>query len=52
MLWIIIAILIVLWLFGFFGKNISPKLPRLGNWIHVLIIIALILVLLSVLRVV
>jgi hypothetical protein len=52
MLWIIVAILIVLWLFGFFGKNISPKLPHLGNWIHVLIVIALILVLLNVLRVV
>ena len=52
MLWVIIVILIVLWLFGFFGRNISPKLPRFGSWIHVLIVIALILVLLNVLGVV
>jgi len=52
MLWIIIGILIVLWLFGFFGRSLSPKLPRLGNWIHVLIVIALILILLNVLRVI
>jgi hypothetical protein len=52
MLWTIIVILIILWLLGFFGRNISPRLPRLGNWIHVLIVIALILVLLNVLRLV
>jgi hypothetical protein len=52
MLWTIIVILIILWLLGFFGRNLSPKLPRLGSWIHVLIVIALILVLLNVLRVV
>ena len=52
MLWTIIVILIILWLLGFFGRNLSPRLPRLGNWIHVLIVIALILVLLNVLRLV
>ena len=51
-LWIIIIILVVLWLLGFFGRSISPKLPRTGNWIHVLIVIAVILILLNVLGVI
>lgn len=44
MLWTIIIILVVLWLLGFFGRSISPKFPRTGNWIHILIVIAVILV--------
>ena len=52
MLWTIIIILIVLWLLGFFGRNISPSFPKTGNWIHVLIVIAVILVLLNLLGVV
>jgi lipopolysaccharide export LptBFGC system permease protein LptF len=43
-MWTIIIILVVLWLLGFFGKSISPKFPRTGNWIHILIVIAVILV--------
>jgi hypothetical protein len=46
MLWIIIVVLLVLWLLGFFGRNISPRFPRTGGWIHTLIVIALILVVL------
>ena len=49
MLWTIIIILVVLWLLGFFGKSISPKFPRTGNWIHVLIVIAVILVIFNLL---
>jgi Family of unknown function (DUF5670) len=52
MLWTIIIILIVLWLLGFFGRNISPSFPKTGNWIHVLIVIAVILILLNLLGVV
>lgn len=52
MLWTIIVILLVLWLLGFFGKNISPSFPKTGNWIHVLIVIALILVILQLLGVI
>ena len=51
MLWTIIVVLIVLWLFGFFGRNISPRLPRTGSWIHTLIVIAIILVILNLLGV-
>jgi len=49
MLWTIIVILIILWLLGFLGGNISPKFPRTGSWIHILIVIAVILVILNLL---
>ena len=52
MLWTIIIILIVLWLFGFFGSNISPRFPKTGSWIHILIVIAVILIILNLLGVV
>ena len=52
MLWTIIVILIVLWLLGFFGRNISPNFPKTGNWIHTLIVIALILIVLNLLGIV
>ncbi len=51
MLWIIIIILVVLWLLGFFGRNISPSFPRTGNWVHTLIVIAIILFVLHLLGV-
>ena len=52
MLWIIIVILLILWLLGAFGGNISSSLPRTGGWIHILIVIVVILVLLKLLGVV
>ena len=51
MLWAIIVILVVLWLLGFFGRNVSSSFPKTGNWIHILIVIALILLLLQLLGV-
>jgi len=51
MLWTIIVILVILWLLGFFGRNISPSFPRVGSWIHVLIVIAVILIILNLLGV-
>jgi uncharacterized membrane protein len=51
MLWTIIVILFILWLLGFFGRNISPRFPRTGNWIHTLIVIAVILLVLHLLGV-
>jgi hypothetical protein len=51
-MWTIIIILLVLWLLGFFGKNISPNFPKTGNWIHTLLVIALILVILNLLGVI
>lgn len=52
MLWAIILILVVLWLLGFFGKNISSSFPKTGSWIHILLVIALILLILQLLGVI
>jgi len=52
MLWTIVIILVVLWLLGFLGGNISPRFPKTGSWIHTLLVIALILVVLNLLGVV
>ena len=52
MLWTIIVVLVVLWLLGFFGRNISASFPRVGNWVHILIVIAVILIILQLLGVV
>jgi hypothetical protein len=52
MLWTLVVILLILWLLGFFGRNISPRIPRTGSWIHTLVVIALVLVILQVLGVV
>jgi hypothetical protein len=51
-LWFIVIVLVILWLLGFFGRNISPRFPKTGNWIHVLIVIAIILIILSLLHVI
>jgi hypothetical protein len=52
LLWIIIIVLVILWLLGFFGSNISSSFPRTGSWIHILIVIAVILVILQLLGVI
>jgi heme A synthase len=52
MLWAIILILVVLWLLGFFGRNINSSFPKTGNWIHILLVIALILLILQLLGVI
>jgi hypothetical protein len=51
LIWIIIIVLVILWLLGFFGRNISPSFPKTGSWIHTLIVIAIILVILKLLGV-
>jgi hypothetical protein len=52
MLWTIIVILVILWLLGFFGRNISQRIPATGNWVHTLLVIAVVLVILRVIGVV
>jgi hypothetical protein len=52
MLWTIIIILVVLWLLGFFGRNISSSFPKTGSWIHILIVIAIILLILNLLGII
>jgi hypothetical protein len=44
MLETLIVILVLLWLLGFFGPSISPRIPRSGNLIHILLVIVLVLV--------
>jgi hypothetical protein len=41
---IIIVVLLVLWLVGFFGGGRIPAIPRTGNLIHVLLVIILVLI--------
>ena len=38
-----IIILVILWLLGFFGRNVSSSFRDNRHWIHLLIVIALIL---------
>jgi len=49
--WIII-ILLVLWLLGYFGPNVYAGIPRSGNVVHTLLVIAVILIVLNVLGVI
>ncbi len=51
-LWLIVLILVVLWLLGFFGPRFLPSIPRTGNAIHTLIVIGIILVLLNLLGII
>jgi len=44
MLEIIIVVLLVLWLVGFFGGGRIAGLPKTGNLIHVLLVIVIILI--------
>lgn len=48
----IIVILLVLWLLGYFGPTLYSGIPRSGNVIHTLLVIALILIVLRVLGIV
>ena len=48
----IIVILIVVWLLGYFGPNISSGFPRIGNLVHSLLVIAVILIVLRLLGIV
>ncbi len=51
LLWIIIVVLVVLWLLGAFGGRLSSSFPKTGNWVHTLIVIAIILIILRLLGV-
>jgi hypothetical protein len=51
MIWTIVVILVILWLLGFFGRNIHPSFPSTGGWIHTLIVLAVILIILHLLGV-
>ena len=48
----IIIVLVILWAIGFFGGGIISGFPTTGNWIHTLIVIAVILLILNLLGIV
>jgi hypothetical protein len=48
----IIVILIVLWLLGYFGPNVFSGFPRMGNLVHALLVIAIILIILRLLGII
>ena len=39
MLELLIVILIVLWLLGYFGPTRFPSIPRTGNFVHLLLVL-------------
>lgn len=50
MLELLIVVLLVLWLLGYFGGGRIASIPRTGNLIHILLVIVIILVLVRLLR--
>jgi len=44
MLELIIVVLLILWLLGYFGPRFISGIPRTGNVIHVLLVIILIVI--------
>lgn len=51
-MWTIIIIIFILWLLGAFGGRIIPNFPKTGNWVHSLIVVAVILVILKLLGII
>jgi hypothetical protein len=49
MLELIIVILLILWLVGYFGPARFPSIPSTGGFIHLLLVIILVLVVLRLL---
>ena len=46
---LLIVIIFLLWLLGYFGPNYYGGIPRTGNIVHVLLVIALVLLILRLL---
>jgi hypothetical protein len=44
---IIIVVLVILWLFGYIGPIVIPAFPQGGDIIHVILVIAIILIVVS-----
>ncbi len=49
MLELLIVVLLVLWLLGYFGPARFPSIPRSGNAIHVLLVVIVILIIVKLL---
>ena len=52
MITIIIVVLVVLWLLGFFGPRVSSGFPNTGGIVHTLLVIAVILIILRLLGII
>ena len=50
MLELLIVVLVVIWLLGYFGPARFPSIPRTGNFVHLLLVVVIILVILRLLR--
>jgi len=50
MLELIIVILVVLWLVGYFGPMRFPAIPNTGGFVHLLLVIVLVVVILRLLQ--
>ena len=50
MLELLIVVLLILWLLGYFGPARMPAIPQTGNLIHILLIIILVLIILRLIR--
>ena len=44
MLELLIVVLVVLWLLGYFGPAVIPRISRTGNFLHVLLVVFVILI--------
>ena len=51
-MWTVIIIIFILWLLGAFGGKVFSGFPKTGNWVHVLVVIAIILLILKLLSVI
>lgn len=49
MLELIIVILLVLWLFGYFGQTRIKQFPKMGKNVHIILVIILILIVVKIL---
>jgi hypothetical protein len=50
MLETIIVVLVILWLLGFIGPVVIPAMPQGGDLVHVILVIAIILIVVSLAR--
>ena len=50
LIWLIIVVLVILWLLGYFGRGRISSPALSGNWVHTLLVIVVILVILRLLR--
>ncbi len=50
MLYTIVVILLILWLIGYFGPNVFARIPRSGNFVHVLLAVVVIILILKSVR--